>query len=165
MSYEPHEWVAGETVTASKLNNMEQGIANGGGVLVATLELPSEDLGETHRGETKTSQDNSGILVLSATITSHTWQELYDAVADGIPVILKAQWEYNSSSGDSEGKKGQTRNTDTFYNYEMYLVTNIGMDHGIYIIDCGQYIFYCSNPDDYPSSAHPDSGDDSGPIK
>lgn len=31
MAYEPHEWVAGETVTASKLNHLEQGVAEGGG--------------------------------------------------------------------------------------------------------------------------------------
>ena len=28
MSYSPHTWVTGETVTAAKLNNMESGIAD-----------------------------------------------------------------------------------------------------------------------------------------
>lgn len=157
MSYEPHEWVAGETVTASKLNNMEQGIANGGGILVATLEVP--------KGLVPVAPTRDVSVALVFTITSHTWQELYDAVADGSLVFLRSQYEYSDDSGDSEEKKGQTRDTDTFYNYEMYLVTFIGMNDGIYIINCNLIELYCSNPDDYPSSAHPDSGDDSGPIK
>ena len=37
MSYTPHTWQTGETVTAEKLNAMEQGIAGGGGVLLATF--------------------------------------------------------------------------------------------------------------------------------
>jgi hypothetical protein len=39
MSYTPNTWQTGDTITAAKLNNMEQGIANaggGGGVLFVT---------------------------------------------------------------------------------------------------------------------------------
>lgn len=31
MSYEPHTWTSGETITAAKLNALEQGVAGGGG--------------------------------------------------------------------------------------------------------------------------------------
>ena len=31
MSYEPHTWTTGETITAAKLNALEQGVASGGG--------------------------------------------------------------------------------------------------------------------------------------
>lgn len=31
MSYTPHTWTTGETITASKMNNIEDGIQNGGG--------------------------------------------------------------------------------------------------------------------------------------
>ena len=34
MSYTPTTWAAGDTVTAAKLNKLEQGVASGGGVLV-----------------------------------------------------------------------------------------------------------------------------------
>lgn len=65
MSYEPHQWVAGETVTPSKLNHIEQGIANGGGgVLFVT--------------------DNDGTL-------SHTWQEVADAIENNQMVFLKSE--------------------------------------------------------------------------
>lgn len=65
MSYEPHTWVAGETVTPSKLNHIEQGIANGGGgVLFVT--------------------DNDGTL-------SHTWQEVADAIENNQMVFLKIE--------------------------------------------------------------------------
>lgn len=64
MSYEPHQWVAGETVTPSKLNHIEQGIANGGGgVLFVT-------------------DDGNGTL-------SHTWQEVADAIENNQMVFLK----------------------------------------------------------------------------
>ena len=31
MSYTPHTWASGETITAAKLNALEQGVAEGGG--------------------------------------------------------------------------------------------------------------------------------------
>lgn len=34
MSYTPNTWQTGDTITAAKLNNMEQGIASAGGVLI-----------------------------------------------------------------------------------------------------------------------------------
>lgn len=36
MAYTPTTWVTGDTITAVKLNNMEQGIANAGGTLICT---------------------------------------------------------------------------------------------------------------------------------
>lgn len=56
MSYTPHTWQTGETVTAEKLNALEQGVANagggGGGVLKATFSNNTLDV---------------------------TWQNIYDA--------------------------------------------------------------------------------------
>ena len=37
MSYTPTTWAAGDTVTAAKLNKLEQGVASGGGVLVVNM--------------------------------------------------------------------------------------------------------------------------------
>lgn len=53
MSYEPTTWKDGDLVTSAKLNKMEQGIANGGGILVVH-------------------QDENNRL-------DKTWQEIYDA--------------------------------------------------------------------------------------
>ncbi len=64
MSYEPHTWVAGETVTPSKLNNIEQGIANNSGIMIVN--------------------DNDGTL-------DATWQEIYDAMEAGTPVFIKIE--------------------------------------------------------------------------
>lgn len=56
MSYEPTNWKTGDVVTSAKLNKLEQGVA--GGVLVAHLD---EETGNVDK----------------------TWQEIYDALADG----------------------------------------------------------------------------------
>ena len=53
MSYEPTVWKDGDLVTSAKLNKLEQGVANGGGVLV----VHADDNGKLDR----------------------TWQEIYDA--------------------------------------------------------------------------------------
>ena len=53
MSYEPTNWKDGDLVTSAKLNKMEQGIANGGGILFCN-------------------EDSNGRL-------DKTWQEIYDA--------------------------------------------------------------------------------------
>lgn len=57
MSYTPTTWAAGDTVTAAKLNKLEQGVAAGGGVLVVNV-IPE--------GEESATMDK-------------TWQEIYDA--------------------------------------------------------------------------------------
>ena len=36
MAYTPNTWAAGDTITAQKLNNMEQGIADAGAVILTT---------------------------------------------------------------------------------------------------------------------------------
>lgn len=41
MSYTPNTWQTGDTITAAKLNNMEQGIASAGGALVVNVTLNS----------------------------------------------------------------------------------------------------------------------------
>lgn len=39
MAYEKHTWVCGETITADKMNHIEDGIAEGGGVEVSKIKL------------------------------------------------------------------------------------------------------------------------------
>ena len=57
MSYTPTEWNDGDIVTSAKLNHMEDGIANTGGLVVAI------DWDET----------------LQTSILDKTWQEIHDA--------------------------------------------------------------------------------------
>ena len=53
MAYEPTNWQAGDIVTSAKLNKLEQGVANSGGILVVH-------------------EDENGRL-------DKTWQEIYNA--------------------------------------------------------------------------------------
>ncbi len=59
MSYTPNTWKSGDVVTSAKLNNIEQGIANAGAMIV---------------------HDNNGTL-------DKTWQEIHDA-APFVTIIM-----------------------------------------------------------------------------
>lgn len=76
MSYTPNTWATGDTITAEKLNNMEQGIAGAGGVLVATMTYPESTFNKT-------------------------WQEIYDAMADGRAVFAKVVMDNEYQTGIS----------------------------------------------------------------
>lgn len=71
MSYTPTTWNTGDTITASALNKIENGIANAGGVLVCNSSY---------------SQDVNN-YVLDKTV-----QEIYDALLAGTPVYIKYQY-------------------------------------------------------------------------
>lgn len=62
MSYEPTNWKSGDTVTSAKLNKMEQGIANAGGVFVVGF------------GE--------------GDALDKTWQEIADAAKIGLVLLI-----------------------------------------------------------------------------
>ena len=63
MAYTPTNWVTGDTVTATKLNKLEQGVANAGSALIVT------------------SSSVNGIETMNKTV-----QEIYDALSSGTPV-------------------------------------------------------------------------------
>lgn len=48
MSYTPTNWVTGDTITATKLNNMEQGIANAGGGVSGLITDTNDALDKTY---------------------------------------------------------------------------------------------------------------------
>jgi len=76
MAYTKTTWTNGDLITASKLNKMEQGIADGasGGVMVIT---------ETYDPEAETS-------TLSA-----TWQEIKDSMSSGVvPFVQYVEGDY-----------------------------------------------------------------------
>lgn len=71
MAYTPTTWTTGDTITASAMNKIEQGIANSGGALVCN-----------------TSYNFSiGKHVLDKTV-----QEIYDALLSGTPAYIKFQY-------------------------------------------------------------------------
>ena len=69
MAYTPTNWVTGDTVTATKMNKIENGIANAGGALICNV-----------------TNDGSN-LVLDKTV-----QEIYDALISGTPAYIKYQY-------------------------------------------------------------------------
>ena len=67
MSYTKQTWATGDTITAAKLNHMEDGIAGGGALIVEVV--PGEGTGEL--------------------LLDNTAQEIYDALTSGTPVFCK----------------------------------------------------------------------------
>lgn len=65
MAYTPNTWATGDTITAQKLNNMEQGIANAGGAVQV------------------------GYTFADGTITlDKTWKEINDGMAAGNTYVI-----------------------------------------------------------------------------
>lgn len=63
MAYTPTNWVTGDTVTATKMNKLEQGVANAGSALIVHYNFSDNALDKTY-------------------------QEIYDAIIGGTPVYL-----------------------------------------------------------------------------
>lgn len=82
MAYTPTTWVTGDVITATKLNNMEQGIANAGGAVIV------------------------GYTFEDGTITlDKTWQEINDGMAAGNTYVIAfdpedfADWSWEVRAG------------------------------------------------------------------
>lgn len=78
MSYTPTTWNTGDTITASALNKIENGIENAGGVLICNSSY-DDDVG-TH-------------------VLDKTAQEIYDALLAGTPAYIKFQYGVLGPSG------------------------------------------------------------------
>lgn len=83
MSYVKHTWVNNEAITASKMNNIEDGIeeaaqSGGGGALIVNLD---------------TSNNNT---------LDKTFLEIYTALRGGVPAYIKYVWETAGPSTDYE---------------------------------------------------------------
>ena len=71
MSYEKTTWVNGDIITAEKMNNIEDGIANAGNMLICNTVYHS----------------NLGLTGLDKKVS-----EIYDALSSGVPVYVKYQY-------------------------------------------------------------------------
>ncbi len=79
MSYTPTTWTTGDTISASALNKIEQGIAGAGSALVCNS---SYDSGQ------------------AAYVLDHTAKDIYDALIAGTPVYIKYQYgDFETYSG------------------------------------------------------------------
>lgn len=76
MSYTPTTWTTGDTITASAMNKIENGIANAGGAMIVNL-----DDGELDK----------------------TYTEIYGAISSGTPVYLR--YSYGDSESPNEGQR------------------------------------------------------------
>ena len=72
MGYTPTTWTTGDTVTATKLNKLENGVANAGSALIVT--------------------EANGTL-------DATFMDIYTALKDGIPVYVK---QVDETAGPTE---------------------------------------------------------------
>lgn len=139
MAYEKHEWVNNETITASKLNNIEDGIeeaaqSGGGGALIVNSSYNDDE--------------NNYIL-------DKTAQEIYDALLAGTPAYIKYQYGTPETYSGSIYLAPVIRFTN--YNYTNVLhiyaskpmvgtVSNKG-DAGL----CGVLVYSASGLDNYPA--------------
>lgn len=75
MAYTPTTWQTGDTITATAMNKIENGIANAGSALIVQASLTNNTL-----------------------TCDHTVQEIYDAITSGTPVYIA--WTYGTFSTD-----------------------------------------------------------------
>lgn len=80
MAYEPKEWACGEVVTADALNHIEQGIADAGETVIFSIQEEEVSPGAEC--------PNGGVKLTC----SHSWQEIYDALAQGKRVVQVENW-------------------------------------------------------------------------
>lgn len=87
MAYEPTEWKCGDTITAERLNKLEQGVANIGG--------GTEPLIVTYTEETEPCETELGTQGTRGVFTcSHSWTEIKDALVSGRPVYMPKTADY-----------------------------------------------------------------------
>lgn len=133
MSYTPTTWTTGDTITATAMNKIENGIANAGGALICTLSFNGDD------------------YVLDKTV-----QEIYDALLGGTPVYIKYQY---GTISDYVGHL-YLAPVVRIYNYDYTNsiriiavrpsnVVNIGSNYGV--ATSGVIIYSASGLNEYPT--------------
>lgn len=118
MSYEPTNWKSGDVVTSSKLNKMEQGIANAGGgssVVVVGVEVANTEDGATVTvdktfAELKTAHESGAIMLCNIAIADdvsnlygNTLSFLFYYPAEQIPFPAPEYFAFAASYIDANG--------------------------------------------------------------
>lgn len=91
MAYEKQTWECGETITADKLNHMEDGIANAsGGGTAPFLILKRVSIEQTT--EPCPNDASNNITIITQTY-NYSWQEVHDALIAYTPVFYALEDE------------------------------------------------------------------------
>lgn len=98
MAYTKNKWKCGDSVTAEKLNNIEQGIANGSGSAIEPFYVDFDHYAEESP---------------NPPVYNKTWQEAYDAFMSGRPVIAREKDRTDSGTSITYFIHG----TDAFGSY------------------------------------------------
>ena len=97
MSYEKQTWTTGDTITAEKLNHIENGIENNGTLVVNAVE-------------------SGDIITLDK-----TWQEIYDAFPNVCILDVVAEDDANSTTKEKiEAVSFGEEHDETFYVIESF---------------------------------------------
>lgn len=139
MAYTPKTWGTGDRVRTTDLNHIEQGIANAGSAMIATVSYSHEEAYP------------QGAL-------NKTFAEIYNALKSGTPVYVKAGKETSGPSSDYACGMGLLPVLSAIkYDalYRVYVSDKcLGRLSGNYYAACPAVItFTASSPNDYPTSA------------
>lgn len=74
MAYQKQTWKCGDTISADKLNHMEEGIANSGGMLVVNIDHTETEVVDG--------------VTYTLYVYDKTFKEVYDAIHNGIPCFI-----------------------------------------------------------------------------
>ena len=134
MAYTPTTWTTGDTVTATKMNKIENGIANAGGVLVCNTNWDGD---------------------VEEYVLDKTAQEIYDAILGGTPVYIKYQYGTMSDYTGCLYLVPVVRIYNYDYTNEIKItavrpsnITNIGSTYGV--ATSGTMIYSAGGLNEYP---------------
>lgn len=131
MAYTPTEWKCGDTITAEKLNKLENGLADccgGGGSEPLIIRFDVE------RSNTE-----------GVALYDKTWQQVFDALNNAIPVY--AEWGFYDKS------EGASKRLATLYPCITAFYDAINSNHKVLTTDTNFY-YFDTNPNDYLMSGN-----------
>lgn len=136
MSYEPTVWAAGDVVTATKMNKIEQGISenSGGGSNGLVVEMEEED---------------------GAYILSERFNTIANCIESGGTVYIHGT---NTIEGSDEGGTPSRGASEVVIDYYVPIMTLVDSESGIYkiiisVYSIGNYCFIAATREDYPTDS------------
>lgn len=158
MPYEKTTWKSRDLITASKMNNIENGIETAGEDKFVRYDV-AQNLTETQKTRARENigaageggGSSSGWLVVNCVITNidngvrvdltKTWAQINGALTAGVPVCLVHTAEFRNADG----------NVQTNQELKNSIGTSVD-SYGIYIVTDGDIDFVCNSENEYPHS-------------
>lgn len=122
MSYDKNTWATGDTITAQKLNHMEDGIANAGGALLVNVSVDEHEL-----------------------VLDKTFKEIESTMKAGTPVIIKL-WLSPPINTDFDNMY-----SNGVHSVGCAAYTNRDDSGSYYSVSDGTYSYSTSTENGYPS--------------